>query len=214
MYKYPFVSKLRSQLSTTVSSGEPIISINVSLDGTKIAARTKSRVFVYNNTPTQRLSKSSTPLLEIQNDEGNAYYDGGDEDNPTTTMAFSPNGKAICVGITSVVQSNNSDGVVKSFQSSLRIYSIPKVAKEQNAATSRRPVHSCILTDLQYPLVGLIWHAKLNQILVASSKEFQVWYSPDWSKKGALLNLGRRKKRRALDGEDELQELYSLSPQK
>jgi pSer/pThr/pTyr-binding forkhead associated (FHA) protein len=194
MYKHPFVSKLRPQQFTIVRNGEePIRCIAVSVDGTKIAASTKSGVVVYNTQ--QKLSTSSTPLATIEYPPN--VYDRSKDSTPT--IAFSPNGRTLCVGMSIRNQDN------KQLESFLVIYPIPKVAK----SSPRKPVYSCPLTDCQYPLVGLLWHSKLNQILVATTREFQVYFSPEHSSKGAVLNLSRmRKKKKKRDGEDELQQLY------
>eukprot|EP00980_Cylindrotheca_fusiformis_P011744 scaffold2794_cov100-Cylindrotheca_fusiformis.AAC.2 len=221
-YQYPFISKLRPQQSTMIvddnddnkaAAAAPVICIAVSGDGTKVAARTKSAIYVYNHTSTQKLSTSSTPILTIPIPEETAVLE---DDNPTPTMDFSPNGKTICVGITIVVvpavsnAEDNNNNNQKVYQTYLQMYSIPKEPK-----TKRKPIYSMHLTECQSPLVGILWHPKLNQILVTTTKEFQVCYSLEYSKKGMLLNLRRQqqrsKRRRA---EDDLQDLYtSRAPQ-
>jgi hypothetical protein len=114
-------------------------------------------------------------------------------------MAFSPSGKVLCVGVQGTEQDPK--------QSLLQIYVIPTKkddAKEEVAT----PTYTCMLDTLQHPLIGLVWHVKLNQLLVATTKEFQIWYSSDHSKKGVLLSRGRRRKR-TIRGEDDLQQLYT-----
>jgi pSer/pThr/pTyr-binding forkhead associated (FHA) protein/WD40 repeat protein len=194
-YQYPFVSKLRPQHSTIVENGEAIICIAVSGDGTRVAARTKTALYVYNNTSLQKLTTSSTPLLTIPLPETVVLED----DNPTPTMDFSPNGKTICMGVTTIISKDNQ----KSYETYLQMYSIPKEPK-----IKKKPMYSMPLMECQHPLVGILWHPKLNQILVTTTKEFQVCYSQEYSKKGMLLNLGRRRQKRRR-AEDDLQDLYS-----
>eukprot|EP00980_Cylindrotheca_fusiformis_P021266 scaffold8189_cov73-Cylindrotheca_fusiformis.AAC.2 len=223
-YQYPFISKLRPQQSTMIvddnndkaaAAAASVICIAISGDGTKVAARTKSAIHVYNHTSTQKLSTSSTPLLTIPIPEEKTVV--LQDDNPTPTMDFSPNGKTICVGITIAVsnaEDNNNNNQKKVYQTYLQMYSIPKEPKTKRR---KKPIFSMHLTECQSPLVGILWHSKLNQILVTTTKEFQVCYSLEYSKKGMLLNLRRRqqqqrsKRRRA---EDDLQDLYaSRAPQ-
>lgn len=193
-YQFPLVSKLRPQNSTIVENDEAIICISVSGDGTKVAARTKSAIYVYHHNSLQKLSKSSTPILTIPLPASVVLED----DNPTPTMDFSPNGKSICMGVT-VTKGDDK----KSYETYLQVYSIPKEPK-----TKEKPMYAMLLAECQSPLVGILWHTKLNQILVTTTKEFQVCYSQEYSKKGMLLNLGRRKQKRRR-AEDDLQDLYS-----
>ena len=182
-YKYPLVSKLRPQQSTVVSkSNEGIVCIAGSMDATKIAVRTATNIYVYNS----RFSTSSVPLLNCS-DVGRV----DDTENSTPTMAFNPNGKLLCAG----VYQNGS--------SSIQIYAIPK---EVAPSPTTVPVFSLPL-HTPHPIVGLSWHFKLNQIVLVTTKQLQLWYSSDYSKKGVLLASGRRRKRKG--GEDDLQEFYA-----
>ncbi|CAJ1935035.1 unnamed protein product [Cylindrotheca closterium] len=224
-YQYPFVSKLRPQQSTMVPEAasdddsssaktinklankeHAIRSIAVSGDGTKVAARTDKAVHVYTNSSLYRLTLSSSPLLTIPL-EGDGVVDA-ESGASSPTMAFSPNNKTLCVGITRTVQSD--EGNKKYYETRLQLYSIPKESITETKI-KKKPIYSMPLVELQYPLVGLVWHPKLNQILVATTKEFQVCYSIDFSKKGMLLNLRQRtsSKRKRARGEDALQEIYT-----
>jgi hypothetical protein len=49
---------------------------------------------------------------------------------------------------------------------------------------------------------------KLNQLLVATSKSFQIWYSTNHSKKGALLSATGQRNRGKRKLEADLQEMY------
>lgn len=227
-YQFPFVSKLRPQQFTMVpevaatAEGESSSSqtnknklvkkehsircIAVSGDGTKVASRTLKAIHVYTNSSLYRLALSSSPLLTIPL-EGDDVVDA-EIDASSPTMAFSPNNKTLCVGVTRTVQSDNGTNK-KYYETRLELYSIPKESKETKI--KKKPIFSMALVELQYPLVGLVWHPMLNQILVATTKEFQVCYSIDYSKKGMLLNLRQRtsSKRKRASGENALQELYT-----
>lgn len=186
IYPHPFVSKLRPQQSTTVLDGnEPVACVKYSLDATKLACRTSTAVVVYD--AKTRLSTSSVPLLTC------AGVGTADSDNATPTMAFSPTGKVLCIGVYDDSRSSPSR---------LDVYTIPK--EIQDPPKSRPPIFSCPL-ESTYPVVGLSWHYKLNQMLVATTKTFQVWYSVEHSQKGVLLTAGRRRKRKM---EDDLQDIF------
>lgn len=185
IYSYPLVSKLRPQQSTVVGDGkDPIVSIEYSMDTAKLACRTEKAVYVYNSS--KRLSSSSVPLLTCSN-VGTLEGDNGG----TSTMVFAPNGKTICIGV--------HDGGT----SRIDIYTIPKETKSKPSV----PIISVPLEESMATssIVGLFWHVRLNQILVATSKAFQIWYSSVHSQKGILLTSGRRKKRQL---EDDLQDFY------
>eukprot|EP00934_Nitzschia_sp_Nitz4_P006183 Nitzschia sp. Nitz4//scaffold61_size107673//4994//7225//NITZ4_004219-RA/size107673-processed-gene-0.149-mRNA-1//1//CDS//3329555662//6173//frame0 len=193
IYSYPFTSKLRPQQSTTVLEGkEPIVCVHFSADATRLACRTTNSVVVYNCRG--RLSTSSTPLLTVHN------VGTIDSDCATPTMAFSPSGRVICIGV-------HDDKRVD--RSRLDFYLVPREEKEEsrpNSTTTGKLLCSCSL-DSTLPVVSLSWHLRLNQILVATTKTFQVWYSSDHSQKGVLLTAGRRRKRKM---EDDLQDVYRV----
>ena len=199
IYAHPFQAKLRPQQSTIIRSDpeqEPskILSIIYSIDGTKLACRSTTAVMVYN--AERRLSTSSSPLLVCTN-----VGTTDETDNSTPTIAFSPDGKVICVGVT---EQTIKAGVVHS-GSRLDVYVIPKEGSSEDKKR-RGPVFSHALGQ-DDPVMGLSWHYKLNQLLVARSKSFSLWYSLSHSQKGALLSVGghRRTKRKLEEG---LQDLY------
>ncbi len=206
IYQYPLVSKLRPQQSVQVSSpsdgskdGSPIISLVYSVDARKIAVRTKKELTIWNTL--SRISNSTPPMAKYENLP--IHDNDGVADCSTPTMAFSPDGKTICVA-------TNAKGDNRTYRSSLEVFALPKPSKQKNSDKYMSPVLSFpILNDegRMGPILSLSWHHKLNQILVTLQKGFQVIYSVDWSKKGILLTTGRRKKRR--NEEESLQELYA-----
>jgi WD repeat-containing protein 70 len=197
IFKYPLVSKLRPQQSVRVvpqnDKDEPVVNVVFSVDASKIATRTAKRVTVWN--AAGRLSSSSLPWMTCED----APID--DSENSTPTIAFSPNGKLLCVA------TSKRNDQQKGFENVLHIYVVPNDAKDKPS----KPVYSIPISNndgltMPHPLAGVSWHVKLNQILVTTTQGFQIWYSMEWSKKGILLNSGRHKKRRA---EEDLQELYA-----
>ena len=199
IYQYPLVSKLRPQQSVQVSSTEdesPIISLVYSLDARKIAVRTKKEVTIWNTA--SRISSSTLPLAKYENLP--LHDDGVGADGSTPTMAFSPDGKTICVA-------TNSKGNSRTYQSSLQIFVLPKPSKPKNSNKAVVSIPILNKDGALGPILSLSWHHKLNQVLVTLQKGFQVFYSVDWSTKGILLTSGRRKKRK--NKEDSLQELYA-----
>jgi len=129
--------------------------------------------------------------------------DDVDTDSSTPTMAFSPDGKLLCVS-TSRRDNNN----IRSFRCSLEIFVVPKEHKQENTK-SHSPIYSLPVLDEESgcSILSVSWHQKLNQLLLTTPKGFQIWYSVDWSKKGILLTKGRRRKRKNV--EDGLQDLYA-----
>ena len=204
IYKYPLVSKLRPQQSVQASpallgskDGYSIVSLVYSVDETKLAVRTKTEVTVWNTA--SRLSTSTPPWMKFVN----LPLHDDDVNSSTPTMAFSPNGKVLCIA-TSTRDENNSRIV----RSSLEIFIISKEAQKLENNKSLTPICSLPVldTDTGHSILSLSWHQKLNQILVTTPKGFQIWYSTDWSKKGILLTSSRRRKRKNI--EDELQDIY------
>jgi WD40 repeat protein len=204
IYKYPLVSKLRPQQSVQASpaqlgskDGYSIVSLVYSVDETKLAVRTKKEVTVWNTA--SRLSTSTPPWMKFVN----LPLHDDDVNSSTPTMAFSPNGKVLCIA-TSTRDENNSRIV----RSSLEICIIPKEAQNLENNIPPSPIYSLPVldTDTGHSILSLFWHQKLNQILVTTPKGFQIWYSTDWSKKGILLTSSRRRKRKNV--EDELQDIY------
>jgi WD40 repeat protein len=197
IYIFPLVSKLRPQQSVRVvpaeEPDEPVVSVIYSVDASKIATRTKNIITVWNTAG--RLSSSSLPWMTCED----VYLD--DIDNSTPTMSFSPNGKLLCVATSSM------DEQSKLFTNKILVFAVPKEAKSKPST----PIFAIPIRDrdettgIKFPISGLLWHVKLNQILVTTTQGFQVWYSTEWSKKGILLTSGRPKKRQA---EESLQELY------
>ena len=194
-YKYPWTfNQLRPQQSTNVdssssSSKASISSIVTSVDASLVAARTSQHIYVYK---VRGLVKSSIPILQVK-----VTVDGIREGHSTPTMAFSPSGKVLVVGDATLGEDDN--GNKPKLQSKLDIYALEN---HKNA-----PIYSLDL-NTRHPIVGISWHFKLNQILVATTDAFQIWYSDQYSKKGALLTSGRKHKPRDR-GEDALQDLYS-----
>jgi len=226
IYKYPLVSKLRPQHSVQVSSlsvdrnaesksksttkkdapdPNPIVSLVYSLDATKIAVRTKKEVTVWNTA--LRISTSTPPWMKYDNLP--LHDDDAGADNSTPTMAFSPNGKMICVA-TNTKRADDD----RNYRSSLELFLLPKESKPKSDDTKDKyasPIFSLPLLDGGEndtgAILSLSWHHRLNQILVTTQKGFQVFYSTDWSKNGILLTSGRRKKRKNV--EESLQDLYA-----
>ena len=208
IYQYPLVSKLRPQQSVQVSSpeegssskdGSPIISLVYSIDARKIAVRTKKELTIWNTAV--RISNSTPPLAKYDNLP--LHDDDVGADCSTPTMAFSPDGKTICVA-------TNSKGDSRTYRSSLEVFVLPKLSKQKCNNKHLSPVFSLpILNDegRTGPILSLSWHHKLNQLLVTLQKGFQVFYSVDWSKNGVLLMSGRRRKRK--NEEESLQDLYA-----
>jgi hypothetical protein len=135
-----------------------------------------------------------------------------DVDNCTPTMAFSPNGKVLCVASTTTISGRDGGGKERrSVLGTLQVYVVPKDARSKPS----RPIHTMPLmedggtgvADKKNPVAGLVWHVRLNQLLVATAGGFRIFYSADWSKKGILLAAGRRRSKRG--GDDALQELYA-----
>jgi hypothetical protein len=199
IYAHPFQGKLRPQQSTIVQPDpqkEPskIFTVIFAADGTKLACRSSTAVLVYN--VERRLSTSSSPLLVCSN-----VGTMEESDNSTPTIAFSPDGKVICVGVT---EQKIKDGVVHS-QSRLDIFAIPNEGSSEERKR-RGPLFSQVLPD-DDAITGLSWHIKLNQLLVARSKSFSLWYSLGHSQKGVLLSArGHRRAKRKL--EEDLQDIY------
>lgn len=199
IYAHPFQAKLRPQQSVVVQSypeEEPskILSVIYSVDGTKLACRTSTAVLVYN--VERRLSNSSSPLLICTN-VGTAP----EGDNSTPTLAFSPDGKVLCIGVT---EQTTKGGIVQS-QSRLDVYVIPKEGSSEEK--KRRGAVLSQALEKDDSITGLLWHFKLNQMLVVGSKSFSLWYSLTHSQKGVLLGAqGQRRAKRKL--EDDLQDIY------
>jgi WD repeat-containing protein 70 len=196
IYKYPFVSKLRPQQSVRVVpnsvNDEAVVCLVYSVDASKVAVRTQNLVTVWNAAGT--LVSSSTPWMMC----GDVPIDN--VDNNTPTMSFSPSGRLLCVATS---RRNEQEKV---FVNEIIIYVVPQEGNNKGV----NPVHSIPILNNDaanslFPVSGLSWHVKLNQILVTTTQGFQMFYSTRWSKKGILLTSGRRKKRQA---EDDLQELY------
>lgn len=199
IYDHSFKFKLRPQQSIVPQSesekeAPPVLSLVFSMDGARLACRTSMAVFVYNTE--LRLSASSTPML-IATDVGSRVQ----EDNSTPTLAFSPDNKIICIGVTN---ERTQDGVVRS-ESRLDLYVIPK-----EGSSSEKRMRGPILSSPLGPddsITGLSWHCKLNQLLVSTAKSCNVWYSSDHSQKGVLLSAkGRRRTKRNM--EEDLQSFY------
>ena len=209
IYKYPLVSKLRPQQSVQVSSpeagssskdGDPIISLVYSVDATKIAVRTKKDLTIWNTA--SRISNSTPPWAKYENLP--LHDDDVGSDSSTPTMAFSPDGKTICVATNTKVDS-------RTYRSSLEVFLLPKGSKPKSNDKHTTSIFSVPILDGEGtstgPVLSLTWHYKLNQLLVTTQKGFQVFYSTDWSKKGILLTSGRRKRRKNV--EESLQEIYA-----
>ncbi|KAG7372701.1 FHA domain containing protein [Nitzschia inconspicua] len=226
IYNYPFVSKLRPQQSVQVVvvvgpstkdstvDDESVLSLVYSVDASKIAVRTKNHVTVWNIGAGSKLSSSSSPWMIIDNVH---LDDSLADDNNTPTMAFSPNGKLLCVAVSqrrsTTTSGNDDDTSSKSLvNNTLQLYSIPKETKKDNNKPAN-PIYSLPIGDnngnpLTVAISGLVWHVKLNQILITTPHNFQIWYSTDWSKKGILLTIGRRYNRKRHAAEQDLQDLY------
>jgi pSer/pThr/pTyr-binding forkhead associated (FHA) protein len=209
IYKYPLVSKLRPQQSVQVSSpeagssskdGDPIISLVYSIDATKIAVRTKKDLTIWNTA--SRISSSTPPWAKYENLPLHDDDVGSDSSSPT--MAFSPDGKTICVATNTKVDS-------RTYRSSLEVFLLPKGSKPKSNDKHTTSIFSVPILDGEGnstgPVLSLTWHYKLNQLLVTTQKGFQVFYSIEWSKKGILLTSGRRKRRKNV--EESLQEIYA-----
>ena len=230
IYNYPITSKLRPQQSVilpTVGSDDyrttnkQVHCVAVSVDSTKIATRTQSSVCVWDISNGKRLSSSSKPLLELYNLPHHPSNESGGTTSNYTTMAFSPNGKVLCVGVSEAQQSLNDKKATK-YCNSIQLFAIPTFPIKQEDdpkkyAKSRKTIYKCALTNTtndNHPLLQVSWHIKLNQILVTTSKEFVIWYDPTSSKKGVLLNSSllrsgvKRKQASGRRDEDSLQELY------
>ncbi|VEU38625.1 unnamed protein product [Pseudo-nitzschia multistriata] len=211
IFKYPFVSKLRPQQSVQVSlpntekktkkDADPIVSLVYSLDATKIAVRTKKEVTLWN--AASKLSTSTQPWMKYDNLP--LHDDDTGADSSTPTMAFSPNGKILCVATNTKV-----DGSGKDYRSRLELFLLPKESKPKRDKKYTSPVFSMPISDGKDDagfVMSLSWHPKLNQLLVTTQKGFQVFFSTEWSKNGILLTSGRRKKRKSV--EESLQDLYA-----
>ena len=190
----PTQSKLRPQRAVypTTSIAAPIYSLVFSMNGRHLASRSTQACSVWNPAT---LSKSSKPIVD---------YPGVTLDETSTmetcTIAFSPSGHVLCVPCCLGPQQ----------PCTLKFFAV--------GSNKTTPL-------LEYPLstIGMAavhWHAKLNQLLVASSSssssssssgddhdhpQLQVLYDPQCSKKGALLTAGIQRQKRA---EDDLQQLY------
>mmetsp|Transcript_4171 Transcript_4171/g.11969 ORF Transcript_4171/g.11969 Transcript_4171/m.11969 type:complete len:518 (+) Transcript_4171:1-1554(+) len=211
IYKYPLVSKLRPQQSVQVSTPDAehktkketdtIVSLIYAFDATKIAVRTKTEVTVWNTA--SRISSSTPPWMKY--DDLPLRDDDVDVDSSTPTMAFSPNGKILCIAT-----NKKRDGSDPNYRKSLELFLLPKESKVQNDKKYASPIFSLPLLDGEHDtgsILSLWWHHKLNQLLVTTQKAFQVFYSTEWSKNGILLTSGRRKKRKNV--EESLQDLYA-----
>jgi WD40 repeat protein len=206
IYQYPLVSKLRPQHSVQVSSpeggssskdGSPIISLVYSVDTSKIAVRTKKELTIWN--AASRISSSTPPLAKYENLP--LHDDDVGSDCSTPTMAFSPDGKTICVA-------SNAKADSRSYRSSLEVFLVPKASKSKSSNKHTSPIFSVpILSSETGPVMSLSWHHRINQILMTTQKGFQVFYSIDWSTKGILLTRGRKKKRKSAE-EILQQEIY------
>jgi len=206
IYQYPLVSKLRPQHSVQVSSpeggssgkdGSPIISLVYSVDTSKIAVRTKKELTIWNTA--SRISSSTPPLAKYENLP--LHDDDVGPDCSAPTMAFSPDGKTICVA-------TNAKADSRSYRSSLEVFLLPKASKSKSNNKHTSPIFSVpILSSETGPVMSLSWHHRINQILMTSQKGFQVFYSIDWSTKGILLTRGRKKKRKSAE-EILQQEIY------
>ncbi len=196
IYAHPFVSKLRPQQSTIVQPDKSILCVVYSADGTKIACRMSTTVVVY--TTERRLSKSTTPILTCTN-----VGTMDEADNSTPTMAFSPNGKVLCIGVT---EQRNENGTLH-LSNRLDVYLMPKDSSADDT-TKKALIFSRPLSGLNDSIMGLCWHFKLNQVLVTTSKSFQLWYSVDHSQKGVLLSTGAQRRRTKRKLEEDLQEMY------
>ena len=188
----PTQSKLRP-LRAVYPEGivSAVDSLVYNADGTLLASRSAQSCCIWNP---QKLSKSSRPVIECQNVGLDEY-----SKSETTTIAFSPNGKILCVGITDQNQKT----------SCLKFFSTSVSTGTSAVATTSRPARL-----VEYPLLGsggivaVQWHFKLNQLLVANRKLY-VLYDVNHSKKGALLTTATTQQRRRIKGgESDLQQLY------
>lgn len=190
----PIQSKLRPQravypaaASSTEKNADavaaPIYSLVFSIDGSHLASRSTQSCSVWN---AAKLSKSSKPLVDYQ---GVALDDTSTME--TSTIAFSPNGKVLCVPC---CPDPKQPCILKFFA----------VASDKTTPLLEYPLSSSSVVGM----AAVQWHVKLNQLLVASGHHdglLQVLYSPQASKKGALLTAGIQRHKRA---EDDLQQLY------
>jgi WD40 repeat protein/pSer/pThr/pTyr-binding forkhead associated (FHA) protein len=180
----PTQSKLRPQRAVyPTTTTAPIYSLVFSVDGSRLASRSTQACSVWNPA---KLSKSSSPVVD---------YQGVELDDTSTmetsTIAFSPNGKVLCVPC---CPDPKQPCILKFFA----------VAPDKTTPLLEYPLSSSVVG-----MAAVQWHAKLNQLLVASSQhdglQLQVLYASQHSKKGALLTAGIQRHKRA---EDDLQQLY------
>ena len=189
----PSQSKLRPQKAVYPSDDiSPISSIVISVDGTRIASRTKNFCRVW----TDKLSSSSRPVFECK-DVGASP---NDIDAETTTIAFSPDSKQLVVSCP-LSQKKDSDGGGSSGDSKasscLKFFDITSPNRTKAKLTYPIPTETGFLP--------LVWNTKLNQIIVSGHTNIMVFYDPRFSKKGAMLTTGTRRTKKA---EDDLQQLY------
>ena len=222
-------SQLRPQRAVYLDAaniGSGLCSLAYNLDGTLLASRTTHACQVWNPL---RLSSSSSPLMTCKNVsvvEGSSNQKGGDDsmvvddDNDEAsalskaardTIAFSPNGKVLCVGCRDY---ENKKGTI------LKFFAIP--AKDDGNQKPKRSILDFQLVHDSSPLpnnallmiVAVQWHVKLNQLLVATTdKTIEILFDTKYSRKGVLLALPRgsyrgRKQDSGRGGENDLQELY------
>jgi WD40 repeat protein len=219
------------------SANLAIYSAVYNIDGSLLASRTVKTCHVWNP---QKLSRSSTPLVSCQNV---SLTDENPNDTSTPshpvddmalakaardTLAFSPEGTILCVGCmdhqskkatilnfyvmpSSLPSTGNHSG-----KHDTAILGYPILLQEETTSEPQAVSHSSSTTSAADMIVGVQWHPKLNQILVATTqKSIEVLFDAKFSRKGVLLvtpggggsrHYGASSQRHR--GEEDLQELY------
>uniref|UniRef100_A0A7S4HVB9 FHA domain-containing protein n=1 Tax=Odontella aurita TaxID=265563 RepID=A0A7S4HVB9_9STRA len=172
--------------------GRAVTSLVYSADGTRLASRSigDDAAAVWD---ARKLTRSSEPL---------AVCAGLPALHEASNCAFGPDGTVLCAG-TSVdpprkkggedqgATQNRSAGVSRG---KLRLYKLP----EKYAPPAEKPLIPIAEVDAAAPgasAVRVLWHHKLNQIVVGTSDgNASVFFDPAHSSRGALLGLSKRAK--------------------
>ncbi|GFH43966.1 hypothetical protein CTEN210_00440 [Chaetoceros tenuissimus] len=147
--------------------GKQVTSLTYSGDGSKLASRSVDDdcVKVWE---ARRISRSCSPIAIASGIRGS--YD-------TVNCAFSADGKLICAG-TCIDPKNQQDA-----------YSVLKFFRVEGG--SSKPVFELDVAK-GLSVVNLVWHQRLNQIIVGlSDGSIKMYYNENWSIKGAKLPVSK-----------------------
>lgn len=165
------------QMYSAAHGSNKVISLIYTRDGSKIASRGEDdSIILWNSSnlkdgPLRRWSRGLSSWYE------------------TSNCVFSPNGKFLCAG-TCVRkpkrENNNTDAADRG-----------KILFFDCSSEKESPTHQIEVAPVGVSVIRVAWHESLNQIFAGlSNGKSIVLYSPERSKKGALLSTSRSAKKK------------------